>query len=105
MARGSAVLRAESGRSSSESESEAAAEEAGAAAAPAAVLAAPGSAAALPRGGQAVAGRTPAGVPEVHVTDALSGPFSGRDRDGQVRKRVSHLPVAVRKREGAARAG
>ena len=56
------------------------------------------------RGRQPAAGRTRADVAGVHVTEALSRPFLGRDRDGPLRKSFSERTVAVRLREGAARA-
>ena len=45
------------------------------------------------RGRQPAAGRTPADVAEVHVTDALNAAHSEAAHDGQVRNRVSNLTV------------
>ena len=45
------------------------------------------------RGRQPAAGRTPADVAEVHVTDALNAAHSEAAHDGQVRKRFSDLTI------------
>ena len=45
------------------------------------------------RGRQPAAGRTPADVAEVHVTDALNAAHSEAAHDGPVRKPICHRTI------------